>query len=73
VIGDKTVAIVRGIKKGTKNIKVTYEIVTTTQKLSEEVVLKKAAALSTLTEGQSVEVEILELYDDGRIKKVKLV
>jgi CRISPR-associated protein (TIGR03986 family) len=73
VIGDKTAAIVRGIKKGTKNIKVTYEIVTTTQKLSEEVVLKKAAALSTLTEGQSVEVKIIELHDDGRIKKVKLV
>lgn len=72
-VGDKVTAIVRGVKKSTKNIKVTYEIVTTTQKLSEEVVLKKAAALTALTESQSVEVEIMELYDDGRIKKVKLV
>lgn len=63
--GDKTRAIVRGIRGS----QVTYEIVATTQKLTQ----RKSRTSATLVENQEVEVEIVDLYDDGRIKRVKLV
>ncbi|XHX78400.1 MAG: TIGR03986 family CRISPR-associated RAMP protein [Stenomitos frigidus ULC029] len=64
-VGDKVAAIVRG-KKGHQ---ITYEITATTQRLTQREP-KKAA---TLTENHDVEVEIMELYEDGRIKRIKLV
>ncbi|MGH1394841.1 MAG: hypothetical protein ACRAVC_12560 [Trichormus sp.] len=52
-----------------KNIDVTYEIVLTKQRLSK----KEHKNAQDLTEGQKVKVEILELKEDGSIKKIKLV
>ncbi|WP_427156969.1 hypothetical protein ACQFX9_16345 [Aliinostoc sp. HNIBRCY26] len=52
-----------------KNIDVTYEVVFTKQRLSK----KEHKKAQDLTEGQKVKVEILELKEDGSIKKVKLV
>lgn len=63
-VGSKLEAIVAGIKGN----KVTYEMLGTIRLTQKEP--KKASSLS---EGQTVPVEITELKDDGTIKKVKLI
>lgn len=63
-VGSKLEAIVAGIKGN----KVTYEMLGTIRLTQKEP--KKASSLS---EGQTVQVEIIELKDDGTIKKVKLI
>lgn len=52
-----------------KNVDVTYEIVLTKQRLSK----KEHKKAQSLKEGQKVKVEILEIKEDGSIKKIKLV
>ena len=52
-----------------KGNKVTYEILVTTQKLTQ----KEPKKAKILTEEQAVKVEIVSLKDDGSIKKVKLM
>lgn len=52
-----------------KGNKVTYEILETTQKLTE----KEPKKASLLSEGQKVKVEILDLKEDGSIRKVKYI
>ena len=63
-VGNQLDAIVTGIKGN----KVTYEMLGTIRLTQKEP--KKASSLS---EGQTVRVEIIELKDDGTIKKVKLI
>jgi len=64
-LGDEVAAIVRVIKGN----QVTYEIPATAQKLKQ----KEPKKAASLIENQEVEVEIMELYEDGRIKRVKLI
>lgn len=63
-VGNQLDAIVTGIKGN----KVTYEMLGTIRLTQKEP--KKASSLS---EGQTMRVEIIELKDDGTIKKVKLI
>jgi polyribonucleotide nucleotidyltransferase len=61
--------IVEAIIAAIKSIEVTYEITLTKQKLSK----KEHRKAQLLQEGQKVKVEILELKEDGSIKKVKCI
>lgn len=69
-VGQKVAATVTEVKEKKKGKKVTYEVQQTRQKLSKDEYKKKAESLS---EGLSVTLEIVELKDDGSIKKFKLV
>jgi hypothetical protein len=65
VVGQIIEALVTAIKGN----KVTYEILETTQKLTE----KEPKRALLLSEGQKVKVEILDLKEDGSIKKIKCI
>jgi len=52
-----------------KNVEVTYEIVLTKQILSK----KEHKKAQFLKEGQKVKVEILELKEDGSIRKIQII
>ncbi len=65
IVGEIIEAQVSAIKGN----KVTYEILETTQKLTE----KEPKKASLLSEGQKVKVEILDLKEDGSIRKVKCI
>lgn len=52
-----------------KGNKVTYEILETTQKLTE----KEPRKAPLLSEGQKVKVEILDLKEDGGIRRIKCI
>ena len=71
-IGNRNFAvgeIVEAIVSAIKSIEVTYEIVVTKQRLSKKE-HKKAKSLKI---GQKVKVEILEIKEDGSIKKIRLI
>jgi hypothetical protein len=71
-IGNRNFAvgeIVEAIVSAIKSIEVTYEIVVTKQRLSKKE-HKKAKLLKI---GQKVKVEILEIKEDGSIKKIRLI
>ena len=61
--------IIEAIIAYKKVVEVTYEIILTKQKLSK----KEHKKAEYLNEGQTVKVEILELKEDGSIKKIKLI
>ncbi|MEA5565773.1 hypothetical protein [Anabaena sp. UHCC 0399] len=65
VVGQIMEAIVTAIKGN----KVTYEILETTQKLTQ----KEPRKAPLLSEGQKVKVEILDFKEDGSIRKVQCI
>lgn len=70
-VGQHVKATVTDIEERNKGRKVTYHILVTQQNLTNPKEYHPKAKL--LVQGQQVIVEILELKEDGSIKKVKLV
>lgn len=67
-VGDKVAATITTLKEGKKSKKLTYNIQKTQQKLSHDEYNKSR----DFAIGQTVTLEIVELKEDGSIKKVKL-
>ncbi len=65
VVGQVVEAIITAIK----GVTVTYEIILTKQRLSND----ERRKVDSLSEGQKVNVEILKLKEDGSIKKIRLI
>jgi hypothetical protein len=61
--------IVEAMITAVKGVEVTYEIILTKQRLSK----KEHKKAQSLNQGQIVKVEILELKEDGSIKKFRLI